>query len=104
MVRTNHFASGQSTNAIKADGLVNKGETKGKAAPSEAGATGQGRGAKKSSGKTSPDGDETDDESADDQAPALDFTLDETKRILVDFINLSGKPNLLAVTQSAATK
>jgi carboxyl-terminal processing protease len=102
--RTNHFASGQSTNAIKMDELVKKDETKGKPTQSEAAATGQGRGAKKSSEKTSPDGDEADDESADDQAPALDFTLDETKRILADFINLSGKPNLLAVTQSAATK
>jgi carboxyl-terminal processing protease len=104
VVRTNHFASGLSTNAIKMDELVKKGETKGKPTQSEAAATGQGRGAKKSSEKTSPDGDEADDESADDQAPALDFTLDETKRILADFINLSGKPNLLAVTQSAATK
>ena len=46
----------------------------------------------------------TGDELAEDQVPPLDFTLDETKRILVDFINLSGMPNLLAVTQSAATK
>ena len=79
-------------------------DLKGKPTQSEAAATGQGRGAKKSSEKTSPDGDEADDESADDRAPALDFNLDETKRILADFINLSGKPNLLAVTQSAATK
>src|SRR6266571_474878 len=104
VARTNHLASGQSTNATKVDGLAKNGETKGKSAPSEGGEAGPGRGAKKSSGKMSSDGHEAGDELAEDQVPPLDFTLDETKRILVDFINLSGMPNLLAVTQSAATK
>ncbi len=104
VVKTNHLVSGQSTNAIKMDGLVKKRETKGKSAASESAPKGQAQVVKKATERTPASGDEADDELADEQAPALDFTLDETRRILVDFINLSGKPNLLAVTQPAVTQ
>ena len=41
--------------------------------------------------KTIPSSDEDADERADEKLPALDITLEETKRILVDLITLSAK-------------
>ena len=42
------------------------------------------------------------EESAEDKAPALDVTLEETKRILMDLVSLSGKGKpFLVVTKPA---
>jgi carboxyl-terminal processing protease len=42
--------------------------------------------------------DDDSEESIDDKVPNLDITLEETKRILVDFIHLSSKKNGLAIS------
>ena len=46
------------------------------------------------------DGDDSDD-SADLDAPAIDVTLDETRRILIDYIRLLDKASGVAVTRPA---
>ena len=45
-----------------------------------------------------------DDPLAEDKTPALDITLDETKRILADLVNLSAPGNSLAATAPAGKK
>ena len=49
--------------------------------------------------KTSDGEDESEAKEEDDAVPAIDATLEEVKRILVDFVSLSGKDHALADTK-----
>ena len=96
-VRTN---SASTTNALQKGIASLKGKKP--AAKVEKGAAGTEPAAPSKPAKASSDPDADEDETADADVPAVDPALDETRRILVDYIHLLAKKSGVAATQPAS--